>query len=259
MSSMSAIRPVRPIALLHAFPCDARMWAPQREALLARGLTVAAPDLPGFAGTSLPEGSPCLDVVADRVAESLSRAAEGPWTVAGVSLGGYVAMALLRRYPELVGSLVLCDTKATADADQARDNRLRLADLVDGAPHDAARVLEQAVLPGLLGTTTFAERPAVVEQVRGWLVEADPATVAWYQRAMAQRPDSRAVLAAFIGPAAIIWGEEDALSPWREQELMLEALPGAVVTRVPTAGHLANVECPGPVLAALAEFVAGPC
>ncbi len=258
MSAPERRRPSHQIALLHAFPCDARMWAPQREALLARGLTVAAPDLPGFVGSSLPEGRPSLDAVADHVVDTLSRAADGPWTVAGVSLGGYVAMALLRRHPEVVGSLVLCDTKATADADQARENRLRIAELVEQAPNDAGRVLEQAVLPGLLGATTFAERPDVVEQVRGWLVEADPTTLAWYQRAMARRPDSRALLAAFTGPAAIIWGEEDALSPWSEQELMLESLPGAMVTRVPTAGHLANVECPETVSTALVDFVVGP-
>lgn len=248
------------VVLLHAFPCDSRMWAPQHEALEVRGRTVVSLDLPGFAGTALPAGDPSLDAVADHVADALVHAGDrvptaATWNVVGVSLGGYVAMALLRRHPDLVGGLVLCDTKATADASEGRENRLRLADLVEQSPADTERILAHSVLPGLLGATSFAERPEVVARVRIWLGKAAPATVAWYQRAMAARPDSRAVLSSFTSPSAIVWGEEDALSPWSEQEILLQSLPHAQVTRVPGAGHLANVERPDAVSSALAQFV----
>jgi pimeloyl-ACP methyl ester carboxylesterase len=244
------------VVFLHAFPCDHRMWEPQMQDVRAAGWDAVALDLPGFAGTALPATEPTLDSVADGV---LMAVAAGVGTervvLVGVSLGGYVAMSILRRHPERVGALVLCDTKATVDSPEAKANRERLASLIEDQPTESGRILEQAVLPGLLGQTTHEQRPDVVDQVRAWLHEADPRTVAWYQRAMAARPDSLAALAAFSGPSAIIWGEEDQLSPWHEQERMAQLLPNARMVRVAGAGHLANVERPVEVTSGILDFL----
>lgn len=244
---------MRSVVFLHAFPCDHRMWEPQAEAVASAGWEAVTMDLPGFGGTPLPEDDPSLDPVADAVVSAL-----GPRdsvVLVGVSLGGYVAMNILRRHPGRAGALVLCDTKASSDVPEARLNRERLAMAVESQGSECGRILEQAVLPGLLGASTHDRRPDVVEKVRGWLLEADPGAVAWYQRAMAERPDSREALSAFGGPVAIIWGEEDALSPWSEQELMRAACPGSSLLRIPEAGHLANVEDPVAVTAGLLGFL----
>lgn len=243
------------LVLLHAFPCDGRMWRPQAEVLADSGWRVIVPDLPGFGQSHLLPDPPSLDPVADAVRDvlvdrDLSRAVLG-----GVSLGGYVAMALLRRAPGLAAGVILCDTKATADGDEARANRERLAALVEASPDECGRILEQSVLPGLLGDTTRATRPAVVDRVRGWLQEADAATVAWYQRAMAVRPDSRPDLAEAGVPGLVVWGEEDALSSRAEQDLMVQALGEASLAVVPQAGHLANVEDPESVTRAMRPFL----
>lgn len=243
------------VVFLHAFPCDHRMWLPQRAAVAARGWSATAVDLPGFGKQSLPTAAPSLDVVADLILGQLPH--DSAPVFVGVSLGGYIALNLARRHADRVGGLILCDTKATADGDEARANRERLALAVEEQPGACGRILEQAVLPGLLGHTTREHRPATVATVREWLHEADPASVAWYQRAMAVRPDSRAALADYAGPTAVIWGDEDALSPWHEQELMLAALPGARLSTISGAGHLANVEDPEPVTTAILEFLEG--
>ena len=244
-----------PVLLLHAFPCASRMWQPQVEALEGAGRRVLACDLPGFAGTPLPSGSPSLDAVADDVIAHVDAQGIGVVDVAGVSLGGYVALNLIRRHPGRLRSVALCDTKASADSLEARGNRERLARLCEAAPDDTARVLEQAVLPGLLGATSFARRPEVVSTVRGWLGEAPAATVAWYQRAMAERPDSLATLANVDLPRLVLWGDEDTLSPEAEQRLMIEASVQSTAVCVPDAGHLANVEVPERVSEALLAFL----
>lgn len=244
------------VVFLHAFPCDHRMWQPQVQGVGAAGWDAVALDLPGFGGTALPATEPTLDSVADAVLMAMAaRVGTEPVVLVGVSLGGYVAMNILRRHPERVGALVLCGTKATSDSAEAVLNRQRLAALVDDQPGDSCRILQQAVLPGLLGPTTVAQRPATVERVLGWLGEAEPDSVAWYQRAMAVRPDSLAALASFEGPAAIIWGEEDALSLWPEQERMSQALRSAPILRIAGAGHLANVERPMEVTCAVLGFL----
>lgn len=249
------------VVLLHAFPCDGRLWQPQAAELVADGWRVIVPDLPGFGESALLDNEPSVDATAAAVLDMLDERGVDRCILGGVSLGGYVAMAMLRRRPELAGALLLCGTKATADGDEARRNRERLATLVLESPDDCARILEGAVLPGLLGETSRAARPEAVERVRGWLAKAPAGAVAWYQRAMAQRPDSQAVLADLAVPALVIWGEEDALSPRSEQDLMIERLAMGELAVVPRAGHLAGVERPelvGAEIRRFADLVRGP-
>jgi pimeloyl-ACP methyl ester carboxylesterase len=244
------------VVLLHAFPCDSRMWAPQTEALRAAGFRVLVPDLPGFGRSVLLDDGPSLVRVAHSILRGVESRGVDRFVLGGVSLGGYVAMAMVAARPDLVLGLALCDTKATDDSGAARENRERLARMCLDSPDETARILEQAALPGLLGDTTRADRPDVVAAVRSWLAEARPETVAWYQRAMAARPDSRVVLARVSAPSLVVWGDEDVLSPREEQDLMLASLPNVKLVVVEKAGHLANVERPEAVVAALTDHLA---
>jgi len=230
------------------------MWRAQADAVAAAGYARRPPDLPGFGETALLDSPPSLDAVGDVIAKSL-RADGGVWAVVGISLGGYLAMNLARRHGELLAGVALCDTKATADPPAAREQRNRLANVVEEPSSDTARVLEQAVLPGLVGATTHDCRPDVVRQVRQWLRMADGRSVAWYQRAMAERPDSLAVLADFAQPSLVLWGEEDTLSPDVEQDLMLSVLTDSMKVKVPAAGHLTAVEDPSAVSLAILRWL----
>jgi pimeloyl-ACP methyl ester carboxylesterase len=243
------------VILLHAFPCDGRMWQPVAESLAASGLRVIVPDLPGFGGSPLIEAEPGLDAVADVLIAMLAERDIDRCVLGGVSLGGYLTMAILRRRPDLAAAVVLCDTKATADAPEAAQNRERLAALCLAEPDRTGRILEQAVLPGLIGDTSRADRPEVVSRVRDWLDDARAESVAWYQRAMAARPDSLDVLGSIDSPVLVMWGDEDALSPREEQDLMLGRLALGDSAVIEGAGHLANVERPAAVAAALRSFV----
>ncbi len=213
------------------------------------------PDLPGFGSSALLGAEPGLDAVADVLIGLLEERDIDRCVLGGISLGGYLTMAILRRRPDLAAAVVLCDTKATADSPAAVENRERLATLCLAEPERSGRILEQAVLPGLLGDTSRAERPEVVAVVRGWLDDASADAIAWYQRAMAARPDSLEVLASLDSPVLVLWGDEDTLSPRAEQDLMLGRLALGDSVVIERAGHLANVERPAAVAAALRSFV----
>jgi pimeloyl-ACP methyl ester carboxylesterase len=241
------------LVLLHAFPLSSAMWLAQREGLAA-GCRVITPDQRGFGGSPLGTDAPSLDAAADDVAELLDRLDLPQVVLAGLSMGGYVAMAFLRRHPERLRALILADTKASADADPARANRERIAAAVES--DDASTVLVDEVLPSLLGSTTVASRPLVSGRVRG-LVQAAPApAVAWAQRAMAARPDSFETLRGFAGPALVVVGAEDALSPPPDAEAMAAALPQSRLVVLPEAGHLTAVETPEAFNAEVAGFLA---
>ena len=243
-----------PVVLLHAFPLNSSMWAPQREGL-AHAYRVICPDQRGFGGTPLGHDEPSLDEVADDVVAMLDARKVGRFVLAGLSMGGYVAMALLRRHPDRVAGLVLADTKASADPPEAAVNRRRIADAVIEAGGSA--LLLDEVLPKLLGTTTKDERPMVSGRVRAIVERAPAYAVAWAQRAMAARPDSFDTLRAVTVPALVVTGDEDQLSTPEDARAMADAIPGARLVTIPRAGHLTNVEAPEEFTATLLEFLAG--
>jgi pimeloyl-ACP methyl ester carboxylesterase len=243
--------------LVHAFPLSHALWDDVRPLLEMDGHVVLTPDLPGFGGRPVASGEPSLDVFADDVAGALERV-EGRVVLGGLSMGGYSLMALLRRHPDVVASkvagLVLADTKAGADAPAAAENRERIARTI--LEERSARVLHDDVLPGLLGATTFAERPDVVARVRSMLEAASPEGVAWAQRAMAARPDSHDALRACSVPTLVVRGDEDALSSAQDTQAMVDALPHGQLAVLERSGHLTALEDPRAFAAAVNGFLA---
>ncbi|MDX6287008.1 MAG: hypothetical protein QOG53_2493 [Frankiales bacterium] len=242
-----------PLVLLHAFPLSSAMWQSQREGL-SDVCRVITPDLRGFGGTPLGSDAPSLDVSADDVARMLDALDLNSAVIGGLSMGGYVAMALLRRHGDRVRALVLADTKAAADAEPARENRERMAELLTDDPDST--VLLDEVLPKLVGTTTLEKRALIFGRVKALVQGAPSAAAAWAQRAMAARPDSFETLRAFSGPALVIAGEEDALSSPEDAQAMADALPNGHLVSIPESGHLTAVEIPEAFNTAVREFVA---
>ncbi|MGJ3509962.1 alpha/beta fold hydrolase [Enemella sp. A6] len=236
-----------PVVLLHGFPLDFRMW----EAVIAElpGVPVIAVNAPGFGGSGIPEGEPSLDAYAELLAAGLAEESVTRAVVVGLSMGGYAAMALAESHPDLVAGIGLLDTKAGADPEEAKQNRLAIADAAEGEDGaDAVAPMVNAVL----GATTHAERPEVVEVLRAWLAEAPPAGIAWGQRAMAARPDRHAVLEKLDVPALVLRGDEDDMSPAEDAQRMADALgKDAELITVPRAGHMSAIETPYAVAVAI--------
>jgi pimeloyl-ACP methyl ester carboxylesterase len=243
-----------PVVLLHAFPLSSAMWLEQRNALAGDDCRIITPDLRGFGGSQLGWDEPSLDHMADDVAALLDTLALDRVVLGGLSMGGYVTMAFLRRHAERVLGVLLADTKASADADAARANRQRIADALDES--GTTQVLLDDVLPTLTGDTTVTQRPMVQGRVRALVEAAPPAAAAWAQRAMAARPDSQDTLRAVTVPALVIVGDEDALSTREDAQTMVDALPKASLVVVPGSGHLTAVEAPEVFDAAAGEFFA---
>jgi pimeloyl-ACP methyl ester carboxylesterase len=237
-----------PVVLLHAFPLDSRMWDGVRPAL---GDRLVTPDLPGF-GAAPPVREPDLGLAAAAVLADLDRRGVERAVFGGCSMGGYVALAVLRAAPERVGGLVLVNTKASADTDTARENRFAMAARAEA---DGIGWVAGEMRTTLLGATTIDTRPEVEARLRALIADQSPAAVAWAQRAMAARPASFDVLGAADLPALIVRGAEDALIPGEEAAAMAAALPGSSLVELPGAGHLAPREVPGEVAATIAGWL----
>jgi pimeloyl-ACP methyl ester carboxylesterase len=242
-----------PLVLLHAFPLDGRMWAPQVEAL-AGTYQVIVPDLRGFGAArdqAVEEAG--MDLLADDVARLLDDRGLDRVVLGGLSLGGYVALAFMRRHADRVSGLVLLDTKATADGDQARDDRLQMAERVLA---EGNGFVAEAMLPKLLGETTREHRPEVVDKVGSLVREQTPEAIAGAQRGMAARSATTDLLASIAVPTLVVTGEEDTLTGPEVGRDLAAGIPGARFLLVEEAGHLVNLEQPEIVNEALLDFLA---
>lgn len=242
-----------PVVLLHAFPLSSAMWGAQHEGLgAAAGVELITPDLPGFGAAPPSPEQPDLGVLAESVIGLLDERGRRPVVLGGLSMGGYVAMEILRRRPALVSALVLADTKASADTADGRERRLRMAARLD--EDGSSRVLLD-MLPAILGETTRAQQPGLVDGVRAEVERADPAAAAWAQRAMAARPSYLDTLASADVPALVVVGAEDTTTPVSDARAMVDALPQGRLELIEHSGHLSAVEAPKAFNQALGDFL----
>lgn len=238
------------VVLLHAYPCDHRLWAQVSDSLVSAGHEVVTPDLRGFGGSPLPDDQPDMQRLADDAIAVLA-SGETPAVLGGCSIGGYVAMAVARRRPDLLAGLILADTKATADSPEAAAGREQVALSAETGGDWTAGMMDK-----LLGATTRSSRPGAVAQVQEWFGAAPRPTVAWAQRAMAGRQDSLDVLAGFAGPVLVICGDEDVMSAGEEQRTMTSVLRNGTYVEIAGAGHLTPIEDPAAVSAAIENWLA---
>ena len=246
-----------PLLLIHAFPLSAEMWEPQLRDV-PPGWRVIAPDLGGF-GESGPVGAdrqglpPSMDDYADEIAALLQHLQVDRAVVGGLSMGGYVAFALLRRAPHRVRGLVLADTRPGPDSETGLAGRRSMQALVD---REGAAGVAREMLPSLLGEETHREHQAIVSSVGAMIESAAPAGITRALQCLMTRPDATPQLAAFDRPALILVGGQDRLTPVTEAERLHQLIEGSALVVVPSAGHLANLERPVEFNQAVWRFLA---
>lgn len=240
-----------PVAFLHGFPHNRALWAPQMGALVDRARCIA-PDLRGF-GESSKHGPFSIDQYADDIAMLLRGLGIERAVVAGLSMGGYVAFALWRRHRSLVRALVLADTKAGADTVEGRAKRL---ELIDVARTRGSGAVADNQITGMIGKTTREKRPALIDQVHRMLESAPVDGIVGALEAMMGRIDSTATLPTIDVPTLVVVGQEDALTPVSEAELLHEAIRASRLEVIEHAGHVSNLERPAAFNHVLSEFLA---
>jgi len=242
-----------PIVLLHGFPHTRALWAHQVAALSVKAQCIA-PDLRGF-GESVVQGPWTIDRYADDVRELLDHLAIERAVIAGLSMGGYIAMACWRRFPERVQALALLDTQASAD-DEA--GRARRDAMMCRARTEGVRAVTDALLPGMIGKTSRAQRPDTEARMTAMMRAASVDGIVGALQALRDRPDASDTVRTIDVPTLVVVGDEDVLTPPANAEALIDLLPAATLRRyerIEGAGHVSCVERPAAVNCALSEFL----
>lgn len=242
-----------PIIFLHAFPLNRGMWEGQIVALLnERQNRLVAPDWRGFGESAIGEDVSTMELFADDIAALMDELGMQKAILCGLSMGGYVSFAFLRKYPQRVSGLILANTRPDADSEEGRANRAKVAALVMSQGVEAIADLQ---VPRLLADNTRQQHPEVEARVRQMVAAANPQGIAAASRGMGQRVDSTDILPHITCPTLVIGGEHDQIVPPAVAQQYAAQIPAAELAIIPHAGHLSNLEQPESFLQVVSSFL----
>ncbi|MFU8773110.1 MAG: alpha/beta fold hydrolase [Anaerolineales bacterium] len=230
-----------PLLLIHAFPLNCQMWAPQIGDL-AKEVKLIIPDMRGFGESDQPPETYRMEILADDCMALLDAVgAVQPVVIGGLSMGGYISLAFYRKYPQKVAGLILAATRASADTPEGKSNREAAAEKTKTLGVGA---LVSDMLPKMMAPMTYTSHPELVMHVESMMQGASVNGVVGALLGMKERPDSQDLLTQIDVPTLILHGTDDQLIPPQAAESMHEKIKGSKLSLVADAGHLLNIEQP---------------
>lgn len=240
----------KPLVLVHGFPLDSRIWSHQVEAL-SSDYRVIAPDLHAF-GQSRASRPSTLRSMAEDLRALLQQLDALPCALAGLSMGGYVALEYSKMCPTDIQALILVDTKAEADTSEAKEARTAMIELVRS---QGARAVAEGMMPKMVAPAALSKQRPVVATLRQIMESQSPQAIEWALAAMRDRQDFVESLKSIADPALVIVGEHDAITPPSLAQKLSGAIPRSQLAVIPDAGHMSPIENPQAVTEAIRSFL----
>jgi len=245
----------RPLVVVHGFPLSRAIWGAQ-VAQLSAHYRVIAPDLRGHGDSEATPGPYSMELLADDILALLEALQiDQPIVLGGLSMGGYVAMAFARRYPERLAGLLLTATRAGSDTTAGKDGRRQAVAAVQQAGTIQPTV--DGMLPKLFAPQTYAEDPDLVVEVRRIIEHTSIEGVINAQLGMLARLDSTAMLSNLDVPGLVIHGDHDQIIPLEAAQELAAVLPNGSMAEIKGAGHLLNMEQPAEFNQIVLDWLAG--
>lgn len=241
-----------PILFIHGYPLNRRLWQPQVDGL-SGSARILAPDLRGHGDSQSVEGPYSMDTLAaDCVALLDALDIHKPVVICGLSMGGYIALALYRNYPKRMGGLILAATRASADTPKGKANRDAAATQAKG---NGVESVVESMLPKMMSPKTYQQKPELVQRVKQIMASTSLEGVLGDLMGMKERPDSTPTLGRISIPTLVIHGEDDQIISAEETKQMHAQIHDAFLETVPEAGHLLNLEQPQIFNQAVRRFI----
>jgi pimeloyl-ACP methyl ester carboxylesterase len=226
------------LVLIPGLLCDATLWRAQIEDLA----DMAQPWVADVTGD---------DSIAAMAQRVLAEAPPGRFTLAGLSMGGYVAQAIMRAAPDRVARLALLDTSARADTAEQSARRRGLIELAEKGEFQG---VTPRLLPVFLHPDRLSDKP-LTDAVMAMTARVGKDAFLRQQRAIIGRIDNRPNLPAISCPTLVLCGREDQLTPLAGHEEIASLIPGARLAIIEHCGHLTTMERPWETSVALRQWL----
>ncbi|MEP7167987.1 MAG: alpha/beta hydrolase [Bacteroidota bacterium] len=229
-----------PVIFIHGFPFDKNMWNPQMKAFenIAR---VISYDICGYGKSTADHEKPAISLFADDLIKFMDVLQVDKATICGVSMGGYIALDVLYRYPNRFAGIILSDTQCIADTAETKTKRYETIKKIE---ENGLNDFAEGFVKNIFSEFTLNHNNEVVNQIKQTILSTPVETVISTLKALAERWEKCSTLNEINIPALILCGAEDKVTPVVQSEFLNKNISNSVLHVIEKAGHLPNLEQP---------------
>jgi 3-oxoadipate enol-lactonase len=229
-----------PVIFIHGFPFDKSSWHPQIE-FLKQTQRVIGYDIRGYGKSTAGKEKQSINLFADDLVKFMDALEISKAIVCGLSMGGYILLNAVNRYPQKFRAIILSDTQCIADSDEAKEKRQKsIASILASGLKDFA----EGFVKNIFCDETLETKKQLVEKIRNTILSTPPVTITGTLSALAQRWEMCSSLNEISIPALILCGKEDKVTPPAQSEFLHQNTPGSILRIIDNAGHMSNLEQP---------------
>ncbi|WP_291094849.1 alpha/beta hydrolase [Flavobacterium sp. UBA2787] len=240
-----------PIVFLHGFPFNKSMWDNQLKTFEETHRFISV-DFRSFGQSTNDDSALSMDLLGDDLIGFLNALNLRRVIICGLSMGGFVALNAITRYPERFAALILCDTNCVADKPEQKEKRYKTIEEIEqnGTSKFAATFLDS-----VFADDTYSSDKELVKKINADILANSPEVITNGLKALAMRNETCSKLAEITVPTLIICGREDEVTPLEQSEFMNKHIKDSTLKVINNAGHLSNMEQPQAFNAELLEFL----
>lgn len=242
-----------PLIFIHGFPFDKSTWQPQIDALKNTNRVIAY-DIRGFGNSTTDNEIASMDLFANDLVSFMDALEINKAIVCGFSMGGYILMNAIGRFPERFEAIILSDTQCVADSNEASENRYKTIKQIEENGLDE---FAENFIKNVFSKKTLDNKKELVDEIKSLILATPVQSITSALHAMAQRRESCSILKNLSIPALIVCGSDDKLTPAEQSEFMHKAIAGSQIYIIKDAGHLSNLEQPEEFTAHIHNFLPG--
>lgn len=229
-----------PIIFLHGFPFDKTMWQGQLDYLKCSYLLISC-DIRGFGKSTDEHSHLSIDMFADDLVQFMDMLNINKAIVCGLSMGGYIVLNALKRFPERFEAIILCDTQCIADSDEVSDKRYKT---IDEITKDGVTKFNEGFIKKVICKNSFNNKKELVKNLYNVVFSNSQHIITSGLNVFAERSETCSTLDEINIPTLIICGKEDEVTPVGQSEFMNSKIRDSTIHIINNAGHVSNLEQP---------------
>jgi pimeloyl-ACP methyl ester carboxylesterase len=240
-----------PIIFLHGYPLDKTMWRGQLD-YFKTSYRVIACDMRGFGKSKDEESSLSIDLFADDLILFMDKLNIDKAIICGFSMGGYIALNVMKRFPSHFEALILCDTQCNADTAEDKEKRYKIIKEIEA---NGVTDFNEGFIKNIFHKDSITHKTKLVEQLRNVIFSNSKNSITKGFAALAEHIETCSSLSKICIPTLIICGREDQVTPLAQSEFMNKNIKGSILHIIDNAGHVSNLEEPEEFNKYLSQFL----